>query len=126
MPFRLPGQERDAVLGLAIDITAEKGRELQLEASEKKYRALLDNAVDAILLADFEGQSAGRQPQGRGAARLQPRGAASMHASRLHPAEELPRLREVFRAMGESGSTLVTHPVIRKDGSRSAARSRPR
>lgn len=117
IPYRLPGREQLAVLGLAIDITAEKERELQLLASERKYRALLDNAVDAILLADFEGRllDANHKAEellGYRRAELQ-----QMHASQLHPAEELPRLREVFRQLGESGSTLVTHPVIRKDGS---------
>ncbi|HSJ49427.1 MAG TPA: PAS domain S-box protein [Gammaproteobacteria bacterium] len=118
MPFRLPGGAQDAVLGLAIDITEEKEREQQLEASEKKYRALLDNAVDAMLLADFEGNlvDANRKAEqllGYSRAELQ-----GMHASQLHPEEELPRLRQVFEQLTESGTTLMTHSVIRKDGSR--------
>ena len=118
MPFRLPGGQRAAVLGLAIDITEERAREQQLEASEKKYRALLDNAVDAILLADFEGNlvDANRKAEELlGYSRTELQG---MHASRLHPEEELPRLRQVFEQLTESGTTLMTHPVIRKDGSR--------
>jgi PAS domain S-box-containing protein len=116
MPFRFPGQETPAVLGLAIDITAEKAREQQLLASEQKYRALLDNAVDAILLADLEGNlldanRAAEELLGYTRAELQ-----HMHASQLHPAEEHPRLREVFERLREAGTTLVTHPVIRKDG----------
>ncbi|MCW9057880.1 MAG: PAS domain S-box protein [Gammaproteobacteria bacterium] len=118
MPFRLLGEERDAVLGLAIDITAEREQEQQLEASEKKYRALLDHAVDAMLLADFEGNliDANRMAeQLLGYSRAELHG---MHASRLPPEEEMPRLRQVFEQLAESGSTLVTHQVIRKDGSR--------
>jgi PAS domain S-box-containing protein len=116
IPYRLPGRERPAVLGLAIDITAEKASEQRLLASEQKYRALLDNAVDAILLADLEGTllDANRAAElllGYSRDELQ-----QMHASRLHPAEELPRLREVFETLRESGTTLVTHEVIRKDG----------
>ena len=116
MPFRLLGEERDAVLGLAIDITEEKAREQRLEASEKKYRALMDNAVDAILLADLDGklQDANRKAEellGYSREEL-----LRLRAADLHPVEEHPQLFEVFQKMRNAGTFVVEHTVIRKDG----------
>ena len=116
IPFELPDQRGRAVLGMAIDVTEEKDYERRLRASEQKYRALLENAVDAILLADRDGRliEANRRAEqllGYSREELQ-----RMRAVDLHPAEERPRVEEVFGSVGESGTTLVVHPVLRKDG----------
>ena len=116
MPFRLPGHGETAVLGLAIDITEDKARERRLQASEGKARALLDNAVDAILLADMEGNLLDANRQAEQLLGYSRKALLCMHASELHPPEELPHLQEVFRQLGEAGATRVTHPVIRGDG----------
>ncbi|HSH29081.1 MAG TPA: PAS domain S-box protein [Thiohalobacter sp.] len=116
MPFRLPGHGETAVLGLAIDITEDKARERRLLASEHKYRALLDNAVDAILLADMEGNLLDANRQAEQLLGYNREALVGMHASALHPPEEQPRVQEVFRQFREAGTTRVTHPVVRGNG----------
>lgn len=116
IPFRLSGHGETAVMGLAIDITEDKARERRLLASERKYRALLDNAVDAILLADMEGNLIDANRQAEQLLGYSRDELSRMHAADLHPPEELPHLLEVFRTLRESDTTLVTHPVIRGNG----------
>ena len=116
IPFRLSGHGETAVMGLSIDITEDKARERRLLASERKYRALLDNAVDAILLADMEGNLIDANRQAEQLLGYSRDELSRMHAADLHPPEELPNLQQVFKTLRESGTTLVTHPVIRGDG----------
>ena len=116
IPFRLPGQAMPAVLGLAIDLTEDREREQRLQASEGKCRALLDNAVDAILLADLQGNllDANRQAEqllGYSRAELLGR-----HAADLHPPAELPRLEAAFETLREAGSTRMIFSLIHRDG----------
>lgn len=90
--------------------------EQQLLASEQKYRALLDNAVDAILLADLEGNlldanRAAEELLGYSRAEL-----LQLRAADLHPVEEHPQLFQVFQQIREAGVSVVEHSVIRKDG----------
>lgn len=116
IPYRVPGDRHRAVLGLAMDITEEKIFERRLLASERKYRALLENAVDAILLATEDGRvldANRRAEQLFGYSREE---LCGMHARDLHPAEEHARLAEVFETLRRSGNTLVVHPVRRRDG----------
>lgn len=117
IPYHVPGERRRAVLGLAIDITEEKEVERRLTASEQKYRALLENAVDAIVLAAPDGQlrdanRCAEQLLGYSREEL-----CGMYARDLHPPEEHARLADVFETLRRSGNTLVVHPVRRKDGS---------
>ncbi|RRQ22616.1 sensor histidine kinase [Thiohalobacter thiocyanaticus] len=112
----MPGQATPAVLGLAIDITEDKARERRLLASERKYRALLDNAVDAILLADMEGKLLDANRQAEQLLGYSREELSRMHASELHPTEELPQVQAVFRKLSKAGTTRVTHPVIRGNG----------
>ncbi len=117
IPHHVPGKRRRTVLGVAIDITAEKETEQRLRASEQKYRALLENAVDAIVLAGPDGRlmdANHRAEQLLGYSREELRG---MHARDLHPPEEHTRVAEVFATLRRSGSTLQLHPVRRKGGS---------
>ena len=53
----VPGRNRspDAVLGLFEDITEGRERNLRLENSERKYRALFENSNDAIVIHDAAG-----------------------------------------------------------------------
>lgn len=117
IPYRVPGEESRAVLGLAIDITEEKEFERRLVASERKYRALLENAVDAILLAGLDGRLVDANRRAEQLLGYTREELCGMRAWDLHPPEEHARVAEVFETLRRSGSTLVVHPVRRKDGS---------
>jgi PAS domain S-box-containing protein len=55
IPYHHPGIEKPAILGVAVDITERKKAEEILLKSESRYRALVNLAVDGILLGSNEG-----------------------------------------------------------------------
>ena len=66
---------RPAVTGTMIDATERRGRERDLEARERRYRDLIENAVDMVYTCDLEGQltslnAAGERITGYGAAEV--------------------------------------------------------
>ncbi|MBI5461666.1 MAG: PAS domain S-box protein [Gammaproteobacteria bacterium] len=116
IPYAIPGDSRRAVLGMAIDITEDKERQRRLIASEEKYRALLENAVDAILLANPDGRLVDANRRAELLLGYSKDELCRMSARDLHPPEEYARLQEVFRELANHGTTLVVHPVLRKGG----------
>lgn len=116
IPYRIPGQEQPAVLCLAMDITEQKRNEQRLIASEEKYRAILENAVDAIFLCEMDGRIVDANRRAGELLGYTKEELCGMTAEGLHPAEERARLHEVFGRLANDGTTLVVHPVLRKDG----------
>ena len=116
IPYRIPGQERPAVLGMAMDITEEKLNERRLTASEQKYRAILENAVDAIFLCEMDGRIVDANRRACELLGYSKDELLQMTAEGLHPVEEHERLHEVFGRLADDSTTLVVHPVLRKDG----------
>lgn len=55
IPYKHPGIEKPAILGVAEDITERKRAEDILLKSENRFRELVDLAVDGILLGSSEG-----------------------------------------------------------------------
>ena len=110
-----------AVEGIARDITERKHAEIEVRQSEEKYRVLMQNAADAIFIADAEtgilidtNQSAenliGRQREEM----------IGMHQSKLHPEDEIENYTKLFRHHVESGGGVVAVPVYvqHRDGRR--------
>ncbi|MBF0391060.1 MAG: PAS domain S-box protein [Alphaproteobacteria bacterium] len=100
----------DAVLGyfsLIQDITERKRGEEALRRSEEKYRALMDDAADAIVLAD----EAGRVLEvNRKAEEMFGAVEARLHAQpfdRLCAPTHVARLRAAFAAIPETGSAHI-------------------
>ena len=62
--FTSEGAEREPVfsVGFAIDITERKVAERTLEASEQRYRTLIDNANDIVATLDLEGRFTSLNP----------------------------------------------------------------
>lgn len=116
IPYRIPGQERLAVLGMAMDITEEKLNERRLIASEQKYRAIMENAVDAIFLCEMDGRIVDANRRACELLGYSKDELLQMTAEGLHPVEEHERLHEVFGRLADDSTTLVVHPVLRKDG----------
>lgn len=89
--------------------------EAELRLSEEKYRALMDQANDAMLVADLDGKllDANRSAEkmlGYGKEEI-----LQLHALDLHPEEEKARVVEAFRTVRENGFS-EEYLVRRKDG----------
>jgi PAS domain S-box-containing protein len=92
--------------GMMLDVTACMLAEETLKESEEKYRTVIENASDAIILVDadsgvvLDANRRATELTGRDIAEL-----IGLHHSELHPAEETERYTDLFkkRTGGESG-----------------------
>lgn len=102
---------------LQRDIVERKRAEEALHESEEKYRALMDDASDGIILADTGGRLL---EANKTAARLfgyTKEEFGKMHFSQLHPPEERRRVSAAFRLLGKRGEGVLTDTrILRKDG----------
>ncbi len=105
------------IVGTVQDITDQKLALKALEASERKYRAVLEHASDGIIIASAEGEvlDVNRRIQtllGYSRDEL-----LKMHVRELHPAEEAEKLRAAFAIVRERGFSLFEHLALCKNGS---------
>ncbi|RZM75356.1 PAS domain S-box protein [Leptolyngbya iicbica] len=90
-------------------------RTQELQASEARYRALIDHAPDAILWADADGNLLSGNPQAEQLLGYSQVELTQLHFTQLHPPTELATVQQGFG--GDRVETLVvckdgsTHPV---------------
>ncbi|MDD4195281.1 MAG: PAS domain S-box protein [Syntrophorhabdaceae bacterium] len=105
------------MIGACTDITERKQSEKTLKESEEKYHALLDHAVDGIIISDLEGtflEANQKMVELLGLSREELLG---MKFTDIHPKEELERVMGVFQAMVERKAYSCNDTrVLRKDG----------
>lgn len=102
--------------GTVQDITAQKLTVMALEESEHKYRAVLENASDGILIASVEGKLLDvnrRMQKLLGYSREE---LLNLHVTAIHPPNEAEKLRIAFATLREHGFALFEHQLLRKDG----------
>ncbi|MEB3359338.1 MAG: PAS domain S-box protein [Synechococcales bacterium] len=116
---RLEGDRPVATRAIFRDITERKAAERQLQEREARYRAVMDHASDAIILAN----AAGRLIEGNrkaeellGYSRVE---LTHLHVSQIHPPDVMEAVREHFSGivLNNQGPSFETF-VLRKDGSR--------
>ncbi len=112
--------EGDKVTGsmdIIRDITERRKMEEALRENEEKYRALMDDAGDAILLIDFEGTVRGVNKKAQEIFGRTKEELLNMHITQIYPREELARSISVFKETVRKGSGFLRDGLIRrKDG----------
>jgi len=106
----------ERMLGVVRDITPRKSAEQSLMESEKKYRAVMENASDAILLGTMDAwiiDANRRAEELFGYTRDE---LLQLHGTAIHPEEDHPKLAAAFHDLSTKGSSLYEHLVLRKDG----------
>ncbi|MEJ2039168.1 MAG: PAS domain S-box protein, partial [Desulfosarcinaceae bacterium] len=106
------------VLGISRDITRHRKTEKALKASEERFRAIFDNTLDGILLADLEAEKfhSGNKAICRmlGYAPEEFRG---LWLQDIHPGDMMPFVLEQFEKQVRGEIAVAEDiPVLRKDG----------
>lgn len=106
--------------GFTMDVTERKRSEEALRKSEERFKKLIDNAYDAIFIADAEtGTIIDANAQAGVLLGMPVEQIRGMHQSQLHPSDLAEQYREVFRKHLESGRAVTENLyVCRKDGTR--------
>jgi len=105
------------LLGISRDVAGSKRVEEALKKSEEKYRAILENASDAILLTDEEGNLLEANRKAEELFGYEREELLQMHYTELHPMNELGRTIEAFKNIVSSGQGFLHNgSVVRKNG----------
>ena len=105
------------LLGVSRDITDRTQAEEALKYSEEKYRAILENASDAIMIADEQGNLIEANRKAEELFGYMRKELLQMHYTQLHPMGQRERTMEAFRnivTFGRGGLQDVL--ILRKDG----------
>jgi PAS domain S-box-containing protein len=107
---------RDARLILAIDITERLQTDQALRDSESRYRMLLDQASDAILITDHEGRYLDANTQACLMFGYSREELLGMNAGQMVVYETIETMRQQWLGMSPGQSLMREHWVCRKDG----------
>ncbi len=105
------------VLAIVRDISDRKQTELALKKSERRYRALMNNASDAIFQTDLQGDliEANRRAESLLGYSLDE--LLRLPMSHIHPPEVLETISNHFRQIVQTGvGTILETLIVRKDG----------
>ena len=110
----IESEGKKLVLSAGRDVTERKKFEEDLANSESKYRTLVENADDAILLSDLNGNTIYRNP-----AYFRQLGFSEGESdvfARLHP-DDLPIVRERMKTLLKTGFSTTEYRVMHHNGS---------
>ncbi|RMH77797.1 MAG: PAS domain S-box protein [Cyanobacteria bacterium J007] len=105
------------LFGTVMDVTERQKAQIALQESEAKYRALMNEAVDAILLSDAQGyilEANKKAEQLLGYSQQELRG---MHSRQLYPRQERSRILSSLHQTARYGkSEVLNTQVLCRDG----------
>ena len=112
--IELQGEKEPLVLVAVSDITDRKGTEEILKKSEEKYRVLLENASDAILLADTQGNIVEANKKAEELWGYTKEELLQLHYTQLHPMPELERTIAAFKEIIKRNTGHLSVGFIRR------------
>jgi PAS domain S-box-containing protein len=106
----------ERMVGVVREVTRRKSAEQLLIESEEKYRAVMENASDAILLGTMDARIIDANRRAEELFGYTRKELLQLHARAIHPKEEHPALAAAFKDLEAKGSSLYEHRILRKDG----------
>jgi PAS domain S-box-containing protein len=114
--IELQGEKEPLVLVTVSDITDRKRTEEILKQSEEKYRVLLENASDAILIIDLDGNILQANRKAEEFLGYTEEDLLQMNYTQIHPKHELERTNAAFKNIMKHGhGFLHDGRILRKD-----------
>ncbi|MCT7956776.1 PAS domain S-box protein [Laspinema palackyanum] len=105
------------LFGTALDITEQKKAQSALAESEAKYRSLMNDAGDAILLTDLEGNFLESNKKAEELLGYTKEEFVTLHASQILPPQERERVISMFALTAKIGGGWLPNTQLRqKDG----------
>jgi PAS domain S-box-containing protein len=106
-----------ALHGISVDISRQKSIESALRSSEKKHRAMMNHAPDAILIADMNGNIIDSNPKARELFEYSKKEFSGLHFLKLHPREDKKKVKEAFsRIINQKIYRISDVHIQTKDG----------
>jgi len=106
------------LIGFETDISDRRCAEEKLQKSEQRYRAIMDNASDAICLADPQGNLVEVNHKAEILLGYTREELSKLHVSQIHPPDCLKAVREHFQGVVQGITAQILESlVLRKDGS---------
>jgi PAS domain S-box-containing protein len=114
--IKLKGEKEPIVLVTVNDITDRKSTEEILKKSEEKFRVLLENASNAILITDLNGNILHANRKAEEFLGYTKKDLLQMNYTQIHPMHELERAIEVFKDIIKHGHGFLHNGrILRKD-----------
>ncbi|AFY80027.1 PAS domain S-box protein [Oscillatoria acuminata] len=105
------------LFGTTLDITEQKKAQAALAESEAKYRSLMNDAGDAILLTDLEGNFLESNKKAEELLGYTQEELVTLHVSQILPPQERERVNSVFALTAKTGGGWLPNTQVRqKDG----------
>lgn len=119
VPIRIDGNETAGYIASIMDVSLQKRAEEAVQESERKYRALFENAPDAIFVADAKsGFLVDANPRALALAGRSLETIRTMHFTELHPPEDRLKAATRFQQGRVAPDSLqVELKVLHRDGS---------
>ena len=104
------------IYGAVQDISERKDAEVALQASEEKYRQLVENINDAIFMADKDGKIVYISPAIEAVAGYKPLELIGKNAPDFVYQEDLPSLKERYKELLKGIISLTEYRIVTKTG----------
>lgn len=117
VPFTLPGESRTVILGVSRDVTEQKKVEAELQASESRYRELIENLNEVVYTASETGVFTFIGPSVKTLFGISPEVMIGKTMWEFFPPEDRPNAKQRFESViaGEKKSSV--YRIAREDGS---------
>lgn len=107
----------DMIVAIAEDVTERRRVENALQTSERRYRALVEQAAEAVLIADLDGKLIEINHAAERLLGYCQKELAGMTIRDLHPAEQWPRVGAAFgKVIAEGSGDYHDGSVLTKTG----------